>query len=110
MPRPEDFEPIPGVIGLHGNTTEISNITFYPEIRYKGLRVYPMWWKRDAEEPILRVMAGSSGGDYPPGDTAAFVEMLKAEGWQPQARDPMEGYVHVDDLEKIEGPPPDGAF
>jgi len=88
----------------------IAGVTFYPEIRYKGMRVYPMCWKRDTEEPILQLMGSSGGPGYPANAGPGFDEMLKAEGWQPQAGDPMLGFVHVDDLEKTEGPPPKGTF
>lgn len=43
-------------------------------------------------------------------DYMKAVERLRADGW---GVDIMEGafkYIHVDELEKIEGPPPDGAF
>jgi hypothetical protein len=37
-------------------------------------------------------------------------EELIAHGWKWDWRDGGEKYFHVDDLEKIEGPPPEGPF
>lgn len=85
-------------------------ITFYPVVRYKGMRVHPIAWHPEATEPRLKVHSAWCSSDYPPGDELAFDEMLKAEGWTWDQREGGEGYVHVDDLEKIEGPPPEGGF
>lgn len=91
----------------------LDGITFYPELRYKGMKVCP-WngWQPGTSEPILNVMTGSYYA-YP-GESRELAEARKrellAEGWYDGGRDGMAGYVHVDKLEKIEGPPPEGAF
>lgn len=37
-------------------------------------------------------------------------QLVQEFGWRDGGRDGLGGFIHVDDLEKIEGPPPDGAF
>jgi hypothetical protein len=37
-------------------------------------------------------------------------QQLVEDGWTDEGGDGLVRYVHVDDLEKIEGPPPEGAF
>jgi hypothetical protein len=88
----------------------LDGITFYPQLRYRGMGVAPVGWKSHSAEPIMQCMIG-----IPPAWTSqqrdAAMEQLKAEGWRWDYRDMVgEGYVHVDDLEKTEGPPPAGAF
>lgn len=92
----------------------LDDITFYPQISYKGLRVYP-WsgWHPDSAEPVLHVMAGSFQAypGEPPERVEARRQELLAKGWHDGGyRDGVYGYLHVDDLEKIEGPPPTGSF
>ncbi len=93
----------------HKYVDAIEEIVFYAEIRYKGMRVTPIMWHPESEEPLLRCLAGQSADDYPPGAGDEFIEMLRADGWHIQ-RCETWGYVHVDELEKIEGPPPEGPF
>jgi hypothetical protein len=88
----------------------IDGITFYPEIRYKGCGGRPVMWKADSTEPILYCEIGT-----PPGwsrqQQEANISELEAEGWNWDRRDGVgRGYVHVEDLEKVEGPPPERAF
>ncbi len=95
---------------------EMVGIIFYPEIYYRlgdeRYRVYP-WnrWCRDSTEPVLRCLIDhgliSEGGMA---ETERRIKTLINDGWQWDQRVGGIKYVHVDDLEKIEGPPPEGAF
>ena len=42
--------------------------------------------------------------------TADLHRRLIEDGWEDHGGDGLTKYVHVDDLDKIEGPPPEGAF
>lgn len=86
-----------------------TGVTFFPDIRYKGMQVSPMWWKKDSTEPLLMCMAGLTGRENSRRECLELMEELRADGWQ-IARDETKGYVHVDNLEKIQGPPPQGSF
>lgn len=107
MPNHGGFVPVN--MNLGRNMSSFDGITFYPKIRYKGMSVTPMMWKPDSKEPILKCLAGQSADDWPSDAGDEYLDMLRADGWH-ICRDDSWGYVHVDDLEKIEGSPPDGAF
>ncbi|MBX3351817.1 MAG: hypothetical protein KF684_02690 [Phycisphaeraceae bacterium] len=98
---------------MYGDVRLDSDISFYPELRYEGCKVYP-WggWRPDSAEPILGCLIGDlrASPDETADDVRARRERLVAQGWEDGGRDGVAGYVHVDDLEKIEGPPPDGPF
>lgn len=97
----------------HRFMPSMEGIAFYPEIRYKEMRVYP-WngWDQDSAEPLLNVMSGSYYAylEESPDIAEARKRELLAEGWYDGGRDGVAGYVHVDKLEKIEGLPPAEAF
>lgn len=116
MPRPEGFEPLPPAGAQYdGPLPWPGDIRFFPEIRYRGCKVYPEWWHRESSEPLLAVHLLRNDLDLekffvrPP----SFNDLLRAmaaDGWQGDAREGWHKYIHVDELEKIEGPPPEGAF
>jgi len=84
-----------------------DGITFYPELRYKGAKVYPEAWVQGTTEPILRCRL--MGWDAQ--SVGYTMEQRRADGWK--YADPRDGgtrHLHVDELEKIEGPPPEGVF
>ncbi len=118
----------------------LDSITFYPEVRYWGMVVHPEQWHPESGEPLLHcrlmgneihrmtdpperveaaAVAGRSESDRQ--RWLQLVEEAKArarelrtrlvdDGWLDQAGEGLVKYVRVDDLEKIEGPPPKGAF
>lgn len=120
----------------------LDGITFYPELRWNGIKVRPERWDQEAEEPILlciiylpdtneivEAMTGvtmetileieKSGDRERWGELVRdnqkagkeFRESLVESGWGIGMDLSMyERYVHVDELEKIEGPPPAGPF
>ncbi|MCG3129647.1 MAG: hypothetical protein FLDDKLPJ_00381 [Phycisphaerae bacterium] len=88
----------------------LRGITFYPTIRYKELRVDPIAWNPDSSEPLLLCRDSWEPGLMTDEQYVAIMEELKARGWKWDAREGGQGYLHVDDLTKIEGPPPSGAF
>ncbi len=118
-------------------------ITFYPEVRYRGMKVFPERWLAEGAEPLLycRLMGDqitkrigalpavweafkvaertkdpaavekwrtlardSERGSF------ALREFLISEGWRDEGGDGLVRYLHVDELEKTEGPPSEGAF
>ncbi len=85
--------------------------TFYPEIRYKGMRVTPVGWDPKSEEPMLRCELHDLGERGRQGfeTRRRAVEELRADGWRFDDREGGWKFVHVDELEKVEGPPPDVA-
>ena len=101
----------PGFIAVNNylgkQLSSIDGVTFYPELRYKWFRVYP-WisgWKSDSQEPVLQCWV-----DHNAAVNDIAVEALKEDGWSCSPREGCVKYLHVDELEKIEGPPPDGPF
>ncbi|MBL1162250.1 MAG: hypothetical protein D8M52_11185 [Chlorobi bacterium] len=85
-------------------------ITFYPTIRYKDLRVEPIAWNPDSNEPLLLCRDSWEPDRMTDERYVELMEELKAKGWKWDAREGGQGYLHVDDLTKIEGTPPEGAF
>jgi hypothetical protein len=121
MPNEGGFEPVPPIGALLAKQVDaVSGITFYPDIRVHGLRVFPQAWHRDSSEPQLRCALytneiSSRITEFK--DLAkrqriydAHVQALQRDGWSWDAREGGEKYVHVDELEKLEGPPPEGVF
>ncbi len=120
MPHPAGFKPLPPVGALlYGSVFEIEAITFFPIIRRLEYPLRPVMWHPEREEPILKCYLDNSELTrdltcY--NDLARWNRIYKerkaalwADGWH--WSDPREGcekYLHVDELEKIEGPPPEG--
>jgi|WetSurMetagenome_2_1015567.scaffolds.fasta_scaffold858665_1 hypothetical protein len=87
----------------------LDAVTFYPQLRYKGCGAAPVMWRQDSAEPVLYCEIGTPPA-WPPQERDAKIAELEGEGWKWDRRDMIgRGYVHVDDLEKTEGPPPAGA-
>ena len=59
---------------------------------------------------LLSNLARDSDWEAARREYARHVEAFKAEGWAWDIREGGDTYIHIDDLEKIEGPPPAGAF
>jgi len=122
--------------------SSLDGITFYPELRYRGLPVL-VWngWHPESEEPLLGCMLGDvkpmieaeSGVTHAmivqANDTRSedehrwkqvhdrrkaasrkIMQRVVDDGWKQEDRGLYSQYIHVDDLEKIEGPPPEGPF
>lgn len=97
----------------------LDGIIFYPDLFYHGLSVAPQMWHTETIEPILCCQAMPQEGDL---DDPYFVTLLKdsqrdhygnrllADGWTRTDKFVYEKYIHIDDLEKAEGPPPNGSF
>lgn len=92
----------------------LDDIVFYPELLYHGYRVYPEWWDSDRHEPLIHCVTGSDSWRRPIRTEADLHEMiaeLKADGWEYNPKDQdARRYIHVDELEKVEGPPPGQAL
>lgn len=93
-----------------------DEITFYPELRYRGCKVTPESWHLESVEPIVKCLLMPEDLDTEAmlgiKDLAAWArpKYMREAGWEWDPRDGGTKYIHVDDLEKIEGPPPKGAF
>ena len=102
----------------HKHMPIMEGVTFYPKLRFKGLPVTPLWWKPDSEEPVLRVHMMPEHkyfvqSPYYTGPEATGEEnwqRLYDDDWEPAGIGEWQRWLHVDELEKIEGPPPEGAF
>jgi hypothetical protein len=104
----------------HNYFPTLEDIALYPVIRYRGCRVWPEVWHPDAVEPLVRCRLEThdlnpasefgrhTGSGILPYDE--FAARVTADGWQWDMREGGTKYIHVDDLEKIEGPPPAGPF
>ena len=85
---------------------DVTAITFFPEVRYQGHRAYPQWWHREEPGMLMCLVPINVGeGPTPPLTREEWAEL----GLTPRD-DGYAGYIHVDDLAKIEGPPPEGVF
>ena len=121
MPHPDHFEPLPPVGAVVYGAIPLSDpIMFFPQLFYHGLRVLPMRWNFEKKDPVLYVEATPMTMNELTSpyfmnlrrqvDAKYPSEVMLADGW---ARIDQAGYgreFHVDDLEKIEGDPPDGPF
>lgn len=85
----------------------VNGIVFFPELRFRQAKVYPEYWSFDSSEAVLqcRLMGWDA---Y----SAAYSnEQQIADGWiGVGSGDGATKWIHVDELEKIEGPPPEGPF
>lgn len=95
----------------HRSFDQMSDILFYPQLRWQGFQVTPVCWNRESTEPlVLCRMETQSLGAKSDKEYERLVADMRTMGWH---WDLMEGghkYIHVDELEKIDGPPPEGAF
>lgn len=117
-----------------------TGITFYPEVRYWGVPVRPDRWHAESAEPVLlcvlndlnplidmaggptmaQIIAANTRSDRSEWERLlqerterdqAILRQLHDAGWQKSwGGEGHYKYLHVDELEKIQGPPPVGAF
>ncbi len=109
------FEPNAFGTYWESSTRWTDELRLFPEIRYHGCKVYPYGWHTTAREPMLQIFADDiDASKYfkanPLANTTDLRRALIADGWDWDAREGGFKYVHVDELEKIEGPPPEGPF
>ena len=120
----------------------MDGITFYPEIRWQGMKVRPERWDHESEEPMLlcilyiwdtnHIVDAETGVDMETiheveksGDRERWERLIQERdrvcmdlrhrlfdaGWTIyEDQSMLQRLIHVDELEKIEGPPPEGAF
>lgn len=91
---------------------DMATLIFYPSLFFRDYQVIP-WngWHPTSEEPLLQCfidLGEIHRGE--PGEGEHRIQELIDDGWQYNAREGALKYVHVDELEKAEGPPPEGAF
>ena len=97
-----------------------EQLQWFPHLYYRGCRIWPQGWDSEREEPILRCLAIPDNFDDLDSDYFREVakrvnakyagDVLMADGWQQIGRGEYVKFLHVDEVEKIEGPPPEGAF
>jgi len=107
MPHFDGFQPLPpaGAV-LYGNVP-LQSVTFFPEMQFRGAKVNPEFWKSDSAEPILQCRL--MGWDAHSAGYSHDEQVL--DGWERVGSgDGAIKWVHVDELEKLEGPPPEGPF
>lgn len=84
-----------------------DGLAFYPITRFRNAPVFLHWWSWEVPEPLIhcRLMGWDA-------HSAGYTDKQQiADGWVGAGSgDGATKWIHVDDLEKIEGPPPDGAF
>lgn len=108
IPRSESSRYRKSTHGVYfANFRDHDVITFYTEIRYKGAKVYPE--QLEYRPKKLLVLCRLMGWDaYSAGYSN---EQLAADGWVGVGSgDGATRWILVDELEKIEGPPPEGPF
>jgi len=120
MPTPLEFQWSRLNNYLHAvvEPARLREFTFYPEVYYKGLPITPLWWKPDSEGPVLlahmmpehRYFVKSPYYKGPDATAEENFNALLEDGWEPAGIGEWTRWLHVDELEKIEGPPPEGAF
>lgn len=95
------------------------DLRFFPTIKLRGVEVEPWFpaWHTTSSEPLLNVMNPWNTGEHSLMYFGRHLEnkelrdALRADGWEGSVYDgAFSKYVHVDELEKIEGPVPDGPF
>ena len=100
---------------------DYAGITFYPRCLYHGMLVTPITWHTESPEPIVQccAMPGWEGYDL----NQSFIEHvletgmpneydspMLADGWDASEIGVFKKFIHIDELDKIEGPPPEGSF
>lgn len=112
MPRGADFIPVNNAFGRQ--LESLRGVTLFPELRYSEIRVYPWHWDKEAREPMLYCLVQPDEVVKAIGLNPAYDEfidrMKRDENWEWDVREGGGRAFHVDELEKIEGPPPEGAF
>lgn len=120
-PSPEEFKPLPPVGAVRYVPVTIdSEMIFYPEIYYRAMRVWPGSRDQYQAEPILRCLAMPGSLDELDSDhfrdlargidARSPSEVLMADGWARTGQAEYVMYLHIDELDLIESPPPDGVF
>jgi hypothetical protein len=116
MPHPDTFQALPpsGEV-VHGSVPLSNGVVFYPDVTVKGLPVLLWGWNVESSDSILRCQIGQWSINErfkDPRKVREIVEGLQREGWKwNEGEASLFKFCHVEELEKIEGSPPDsGAF
>ncbi|MBL0871368.1 MAG: hypothetical protein IBJ18_12420 [Phycisphaerales bacterium] len=117
MAQPPGMVPLPPIGAQMYGLRPYTGMTFFPELRYRGCRVTPVFWHATATEPLLLVHMTQEDLDFskyfvkPPNRTGHEIKRaMEADGWSWDLREDGYRYLHVDELEKIEGQPPESSF
>ena len=104
---------------------DMSGITFYPELFWHVLpiRLRPIHWTKETSEPMLYCSAMvqkycgiTSATQLQDPQYLEAIDAVTEYGFKVEYDDMsgrvegFYGYVNVDDIIKIEGPPPEGSF
>ena len=91
---------------------QMTDMKCFPVLKFRGAPVRAINWHPKSEEPLVRCHM-EPHHLVPDGNTERYmrlVEEMKAQEWEWDIREGGDAYIHVDELEKIEGPPPEGPF
>lgn len=85
----------------------LEGTVFYPKLLVDGVRVYAERWHPEIRDVLLCCMPTTVRTPGEPRDlwSRRKAELLRA-GWTDEGWAGLGGYVHVNDLEKLVGPPP----
>ena len=101
------FKPLPPAGDVVYGSVAIEKVKFFPVLKYRHAIVYPEFFRLESRHPILqcRLMGFDA---Y----TAGYSnDQQIADGWVGVGSgDGATKWLHVDEIEKTEGPPPAGVF
>jgi hypothetical protein len=101
---------------VHGTVSPLADVVFYPTVRYYGLKVSVSDFHHTDDQPRLVCYADPRFEDLQSPHYRAIqertptpypCEVLSRDGWEQPGKGEFRKIIHVDDLEKLEGPPPD---
>jgi hypothetical protein len=106
-----------GKKSVYGTVSPLADVVFYPRLSYHGLNIAsPRFYIGDDQPRVICSVSPSNLSDL---QSEYFLEIqqrhptpnpgevLRQDGWAQPDKGVYEKIVHVDNLEKIEGPPPD---
>lgn len=110
MPHPPNFKPLPPTGAMLYGTVELNEeVRFYQRLQWQGLTISPVMWNRDSESPLLlcrietHQLRARSEQEY-----LRLVDDMRVLGWSWDLHEGGHRYLHVDELEKVEGVAPTG--
>ncbi len=101
---------------VSGTVSPLADVVFYPTVRYYGLKVSVSDFYHTDDQPRLVCYADPRSEDLQSPHNRAIqerhptpypCEVLSRDGWEQPGKGEFRKIIHVDDLEKLEGPPPD---
>jgi hypothetical protein len=83
-----------------------NGVLFFPRLLWNRRTVTPVYWHQESTEPLLLCrMETHDLGARNEKEYQQMAKEMRTLGWDWDLREGGHKYIHVDDLEKIEGPP-----